>query len=135
MHISMKLLSTIILCGFISLSVFGFIGMLQSSDTAHAQNTCLASLAQNGACPPQEKTIASAIFHTNAFKVFSTTIAIASAILSLVFIFAGLITPLLQDSRLAAQTRFGRIQDRISRYLALYKLKSSLVRFEHSPTS
>ncbi len=132
----MKSVSLIILTGFIALSLFGFVGMLQSSDMAHASNTCLASLAQNGACPPQENTVASALFHTNAFKVFSTTLlSLIVMLVSLAFLFAGFAERILRKILLGIRTLTQRIDDAISRYLALQKLTLALARFEHSPTS
>lgn len=131
----MKTVSLIILTGFLSLSLFGFLGMLESSEMAHAPNTCLASLAQNGACPPPGHTVASALFHTSAFKVFSTTLlSLAAALLSLALLFSGFIKPLLKSISLSTHTSARRIEEVISRYLALQKLRLALVRLEHSPT-
>jgi hypothetical protein len=133
----MKFLVYLLLIGFISLSVFGFVGMLQSyDDMAHAPSTCLASLAQNGACPPPENTIASALFHTNAFKVFSTTLLSAVfALAALAFLYGVSVVSLQAMLSKNEWTLFGKVEQIISRYLALKKLRLALVRFEHSPTS
>jgi len=131
----MKFLACVLLIGFFSLSIFGFVGMLESSDMSHAQNTCLASLAQNGACPPPENTVASALFHTDAFKVFSTFLLSSAAVLlsfALLCVGFAMSLVLFQDG---LQTLAGRIEHIILRYLALRKLRPALVRLEHSPTS
>src|SRR3989338_7862409 len=132
----MKTLSLVILAGFIALSLFGFLGMLESSDMSHTPNKCLASLAQNGACPPSENTVASALFHTNAYKVFSTPLLSAMAVLmAFAFICAGFGFSLHAMIHGGGNALIRRIDGTISRYLALQKLKLALVRFEHSPTS
>lgn len=126
----------LILVGFLSLSIFGFLGMLTSSEMSHAPITCLASLAQNGACPPEGNTLASALFHTNAFKVFSTTLlSLTFALMSLALLFAGFVQRLLQKALLGTRALTRNIDEPISRYLALQKLRLALVRLEHSPTS
>lgn len=126
----------LILVGFLSLSLFGFLGMIASSEMTHAPTTCLASLAQNGACPPEGNTVASALFHTNAFKVFSTTLlSVTLALISLAFLFAGFAGRLLQKLQLGACAFTRNIDELLSQYLALRKLKLALARFEHSPTS
>lgn len=131
----MKTLSLVILLGFIALSLFGFLGMLESSEMAHAPNTCLASLAQNGACPPPGHTVASALFHTNAFKVFSTALlSLAVVLLSLALLFTGFMQSLLKSVSLGTHSFARRIEESISQYLALQKLRLALVRLEHSPT-
>lgn len=132
----MKIISLIILTGFMSLSLFGFLGMLESSNIAHASNTCLASLAQNGACPPPGHTFASALFHTSAFKVFSTTLlSLAVALFYLALLFAGFIKPLLKSISLGTPTLARKIEEAVSQYLALQRLRLALARLEHSPTS
>ena len=132
----MKQISFIILFGFISLSLFGFVGMLESSEMTHAPNTCLASLAQNGTCPPPENTVASALFHANAYKVFSTTLlSVAAVLMAFVFLYAGFAFSLRAIIQKGSRTLIQRIDDAISRYLALQKLRLALARFEHSPTS
>lgn len=132
----MKMLSLVILTGFLSLSLFGFLGMIASSEMAHAPTTCLASLAQNGACPPEGNTLASAFFHASAFKVFSTTLlSVTIALLSLAFLFAGFVQKLLQQMQVGARAFTRYIDELLSQYLALRKLKLALARFEHSPTS
>lgn len=126
----------LILIGFLSLSLFGFLGMLASSEMAHAPATCLASLAQNGACPPEGNTVASALFHTSAFKVFSTTLlSLTFALLSLALLFAGFVRGILREALLGTHAFIRNIDELLSRYLALRKLKLALARFEHSPTS
>src|SRR3989338_2202338 len=122
----MKFLACVLLIGFFSLSIFGFVGMLESSDMSHAQN---------GACPPPENTVASALFHTDAFKVFSTFLLSSAAVLlsfALLCVGFAMSLVLFQDG---LQTLAGRIEHIILRYLALRKLRPALVRLEHSPTS
>ncbi len=130
----MKLLSRAILIIFISLSVFGVLGMM--GDTMHEGNTCLASLAQNGACPPPDHTVASALFHTSALKVFSTTLlSLALTLLSLALLFAGFLEELLRKIHVGTQTLALRTHEALSRYRTLHTLRLSLVLLEHSPTS
>ena len=132
----MKFLVHIVFIGFVSLSLFGFLGMLTSSEMAHAPTTCLASLAQNGVCPPEGNTLASALFHTSAFKVFSTTLLSTMAMLmALAFICVGFALSLRVKALAGGNALVRRIDGAIARYLALRKLRLALVRFEHSPTS
>ena len=121
----MRLLSLVILIGFISLSVFGVLGMLNSG--MQEGNPCLASLAQNGACPPPEHTFASASFHANALKVFST--AFLSLAISLAILFTGFFTLLLQETRSVVNTFTRNIREAVSEFLALQKLQPALARF------
>ena len=130
----MKVFSLIILTVFISLSVFGAFGMM--GDTAHEDTTCLASRAQNGVCPPPDHTLASAFFHTNALKVFSTTlISLALALFSFSLLFAGLAKNLLQKVRHISLTFCCKLNQALSDYFALQKIRFVLARLEHSPTS
>lgn len=130
----MKYLSGIILTAFTALALFGFAGMLSSYDMEHAANTCLASLAQNGACPPEENTVASAIFHTGAFKVFSTmTLSLGVLLLALAFLSASATfwARAIQDDGMTLAERISFV---ISRYLGIARLRTALARFELSPS-
>jgi hypothetical protein len=127
----MKSLTVLILIGFVSLAVFGFAGMLES---AHASEYCIASLAQNGACPPQEHTVASALFHTNALKVFSTTLVTGLALAALMF-FARIAASFILQLPHRVRTTAEKIGESIAGYRALRKLRFALARLEHSPTS
>lgn len=130
----MRFLSPVILVGFISLSVFGVLGML---DTGMQEgNTCLASLAQNGACPPPEHTFASASFHAGALKVFSTALlSIVISLASLAILSAGFFSAPFQQILGGADTLGRRVSETVSEFLAVQKIRLALVRFEHSPTS
>lgn len=131
----MKSTAAIILLGFISLSLFGFMGMLEPA-SAHATTNCLASLAQNGACPPPEHTVASALFHTNAMKIFSTTLLVeAMLLLVLSLLLFGFLSSFLQTARQCIRGLVARVSQLISRYRAIRELRFSLVLLEHSPTS
>lgn len=130
----MKSISLVILFGFLALSLFGFLGMLESPDMAHAPNACLASLAQNGACPPPEHTVASALFHTSAFKVFSTTVLSGAMLFLVVALFAGFVTPFPAAISAGPRTAAERLGEIVSRYQAARRMRLALVRLEHSPT-
>src|SRR3989344_2404736 len=65
----MKCISLCVLTVFLTLSLLVFTAMLSED----MQGSCIASLAQNGACPP-DSSFELALFHTNALKVFSTTL-------------------------------------------------------------
>ena len=131
----MKTISLIILSGFLALSLFGFLGMLELTDMAHAPNTCLASLAQRGACPPPEHTVESALFHTSAFKVFSTTMLSGAVLLLACALFTGLVTPLSAVALLGLRTVAETLREVVLRYQALRRFRFALARLEHSPTS
>lgn len=132
----MKVVSTLILVGFVSLALFGFVGMLASSEMMDNSVACIASLAQNGICPPPAHSFASALFHTNAFKVFSTTlVSLAVVFLSLALLFSGFIKAILQKALLGALIFALQFDGILSRYLAMRRLRLALVRLEHSPTS
>lgn len=131
----MKSISMFILVGFVALSVFGFAGMLSSAEMAHPDNTCLASLAQNGACPPPQFSFASALFHTNAFKVFSTSlISGLIAFISVALIASGFVAALVASLERGIATVAERLNQLVSRYSGLHELKLALVRFERSPS-
>ena len=132
----MRFISLVILIVFISLSVFGFFGVLDTLNMEHAPNTCLASLAQNGACPPPAHTLASVFFHTNALKVFGTAfLSLALGLFSIALLFAGFFTAFSQMIRSCAQTISERINETLSQDLALRRMRLALVLLEHSPTS
>ena len=132
----MKSISGIILLGFISLSLFGFLGMLGSSNMAHGPKTCIASLAQNGDCPP-EQGMALALFHINALKVFSTIVLsglaffFVFAFLSLTFVSALRLVP---RTKRAVLTISDIIRSLFSEFLALLRLRYALALHELSPT-
>lgn len=135
-HTPMKTLSTVILIGFVSLSLFGFIGMLDAAEMSHAPSQCIASLAQNGACPPPKDTVDSAIFHTNAMKAFTTTVLSSvfalAALTCLFYISLSLLFPRIRDG---VSTLTEIVRSLSAHICALTSLRLALVRFEHSPTS
>lgn len=130
----MKSLTFLVLTVFIFLSLFGFAGMLSASDM-QVPGTCLASLAQNGACPPSGE-FGLALFHTGAFKVFSTTLVSVVSLAGLVLL---CVYFLVSSSALfmcirAVRTLSETVRLVISRYTALARLRSTLARFELSPS-
>ncbi len=70
----------IAIIGFIGIGVFGIFAMHLGMD--HSVQ-CLASLISNTAsCPNGSNILADIVFHSNAFKTFSTALVLFSAILS-----------------------------------------------------
>ena len=131
-----KLISLIVLIIFAALSIFGFAGMLDSADMAHAPNTCLASLAQSGACPPEGNTAASGLFHTSAFKVFSNVLLSGAIMLiGLVFLFFVFARETLQTAAGRRRSVTENIRFLFSRFHALFRLRYALALFELSPGS
>lgn len=131
----MKPLSSLLLISFLSLALFGFLGMSDTYSMAHAPNQCLASLAQNGACPPEENTVASAVFHTNALKVFTTTLLTVSLVLlAAAVLFLAFVKPAFAVLERGAETATERLQYLVSHYLGIRRLRLALVRLETSPT-
>lgn len=134
----MKVLSSILLVTFMSLSMFGFLGML-GFGANHNMEACIASLAQNGACPPPEHTLASALFHTDAFKVFSTTMpssmSLLAALVLLVLSYFILRTPLWLRTRIITAVCNDVIEFLKIKCTSLFRLRALLARFELSPSS
>jgi len=131
----MKLVTSLILIAFVSLSLLGFVAML-GPEMHHTASACLGSLAQNGACPPLEHTLASAIFHTNALKVFSTTLLSSAFILASLLLFFGFLTSRAQQGLFlhvfalcAISREFVRI-----RCASFFRLREALSRLELSPS-
>ena len=58
--------------GFVSLAVFGFLGMSYAMNEGHV--ACVASAAQNLSCPLETSQIGFVSFHLNALKNFSTAV-------------------------------------------------------------
>src|SRR3989344_3984894 len=132
----MKVFAPIVLIGFISMSLFGFIGMLDAAEMTHTPSRCIASLAQNGACPPPKDTLDSAIFHTNAMKAFTTTVLSAVfALVALVALFCISLTLLWPRIRAGRTTLCETVRSLTAHAGALFSLRLALVRFEHSPTA
>ena len=130
----MRCLSVIILVGFVSLSVFGVFGMLENG--MQEGTTCLASLAQNGACPPPEHTFASAVFHANALKVFSTALlSVVLSLASLTLLCTGFLSLFFQKTLRVGDTLARRVYEIVSEFSAVQKVRPALARLEHSPTS
>ncbi|PIQ68042.1 MAG: hypothetical protein COV91_06195 [Candidatus Taylorbacteria bacterium CG11_big_fil_rev_8_21_14_0_20_46_11] len=133
----MRFITLLLLVAFMSLSLLGFTAMVSSS-MDHATAPCLGSLAQNGACPPQEHTLASALFHTNALKVFSTTLPFAIAVLAVLSLSFFGFSILDRQGGLGSYTLelCARVRERIRvRTTSLFRLHKLLARFELSPSS
>lgn len=63
-------LTILLITGFVSVAVFGFIGIGHINEAAH--HGCLAALSQNGICPSASSAPLTAAFsHLNILKSFS----------------------------------------------------------------
>lgn len=73
-------LTTLLIIGFVSVAVFGFIGIGHISEAAHYG--CLAALSQNGICPSTSATpLAAAFSHLNILRSFSSALLTSAALL------------------------------------------------------
>ena len=77
----MKLALTILLItGFVSVAVFGFIGISHITEAAH--QGCLAALSQNGICPSATSLpLSSAFYHLNILRSFSVALIVNAALI------------------------------------------------------
>jgi polyferredoxin len=75
----MKFLTLLLIIGFASIAVFGFIAM---NDNEGGHTGCIAATAQGAVCPSTNLGDFIA-FHANAFRVFSTA-TFAPSVLSLI---------------------------------------------------
>lgn len=74
-------LTILLITGFVSVAVFGFIGIGHIDEMAH--HGCLAALSQNGTCPSATSLpLASAFYHMDILRGFSTAL-LSSALLLL----------------------------------------------------
>lgn len=81
-------LATISIIGFISVAVFGFVGIGHISEAAHYG--CLAALSQNGICPSTSAAPLEAAFsHLNILRSFSTAL-LTNILILLVLAFTAL---------------------------------------------
>lgn len=65
------LVATITLLSFVSVAVFGFMGMTREGGHMTASGTCVASTAQHATCPQDTSSVQFAVFHLTAYKGFS----------------------------------------------------------------
>lgn len=70
-------LTAFLMTGFLSLAVFGALGM--GDHGSHAAHGCVAAVAQSADCPPAANGLDSAAFHLDALKDFSTAVFGADA--------------------------------------------------------
>ncbi|MBI2624366.1 hypothetical protein HYW67_02625 [Candidatus Parcubacteria bacterium] len=74
-----RLTAILLVVGFISIAVFGFIAM--GHGEGHNQYACVAAASQAAPCP-QDGPVAWALFHAAAYKGFSTAV-ISVAVLAM----------------------------------------------------
>lgn len=83
-----SVLTILLITGFVSVAVFGFIGIGHINEAAH--HGCLAALSQNGICPSASGApLAAAFSHMNILRSFSTAL-LANALLLLALAAAAL---------------------------------------------
>lgn len=73
-------MTILLITGFVSVAVFGFIGMGNMDEVVHSG--CLAALTQNGVCPSASSApLAAAFSHMNILKSFSVALLINAALI------------------------------------------------------
>lgn len=137
----MKLsISIISIFSFISLAVFGFLGM--NSAMSHGHAACVASVAQNFNCPAETNQIGFVSFHLDALKSFSKAVfgehflflIAAFLIIALGFIFKFRFPPELfikpQRVIFAEQPNF-QIKREFLRWLSLHEMSPNSIFLRH----
>jgi|SRR3989344_705487 len=129
---SLSILAIVVLTGFASLAVFGFMTMM-----AHGNHTdCAAATAQGGACPEGETALAYVSFHLDALRSFtSATFGSPFLIaLALILVTFGIATGILSTSLPPISSRtVNRFEDFL-RPPVLTRLTAWTALHEASPT-
>lgn len=75
----------LLILSFAGVSVFGFLGM-GFHEIGHDMSSCIAALQKGTGCPMSLGPLGFAVFHLNAFKIFSSANIDASVLLSSVLL-------------------------------------------------
>ena len=88
----------LLILSFVSISVFGFLGM-GFHEIGHEMSGCIAALQKGTGCPVSSSPLGFAVFHLNAFKIFSsanmdTLVLLSSMFLALMLFVTVVLKPL-----------------------------------------
>ena len=130
---------TFFLASFVSMSIFGFLGMDHLGEQGHNNGGCIASTVLNTDCLKMNL-LDSAIFHLNASKVFSTAVFNESAlniflIIAVLFFFFWSKVKLIFSPKLLQQNSLGHIPRDVSLKPRRQKIAHWLTLHENSPAT